>query len=300
MIKRIRGDRLIRSEFTRHEEILRREINRLEHRIESYTSAPERAHSSSSDASVHVRVSPLDSPQVSDVLKSVWNENDNEAYRRDMSHWRGSAERWQPERWEKIGVANLRLLNEYREFLNSRHPGAPEMAKVLEWGPGGGSNLYSLKPVCDELYGVDISTENLKESTRVLAELKGATFSAVHLDGHPSSIKAQIGALVETIISTAVFQHFPSKQYGREVVKTMFELACPLAVGLIQIRFDNGNPKYTSKSVAEYEQSHLTATSYAVDEFWDLLQEQGFIPTDVSNLNSEINYATFRFYKPAA
>lgn len=70
----------------------------------------------------------------------------------------------------------------------------------------------------------------------------------------------------------------------------------PGGIGLVQIRFDNGNQKYKPNiSLEEYEEKHITATSYALDEFVQFLQDLGFQIILVSKINLDINYATYFF-----
>jgi hypothetical protein len=94
-----------------------------------------------------------------------------------------------------------------------------------------------------------------------------------------------------------VFQHFPSKDYGLDVLAVACEIMKPGGLGYIQIRYDDGNPKYAPKNVADYGRQHLFATSYALSEFWSALDDAGLQPLKIANLNTAVNYAAFYFKK---
>lgn len=121
-------------------------------------------------------------------------------------------------------------------------------------------------------------------------------FAPILLSGDPAEIVTKVPGRVDLLISTAVFQHFPSKSYGLEVLKAMRELSHQGTIGLIQIRFDNGNSRFASiESLEEYSEKHITFNSYRIDEFWDLLLEAGFQPGAIYDVSSVSNYATFCF-----
>lgn len=236
-----------------------------------------------------------DKAALGELLREVWEENTDESYRRDQSHWRGEG-RWEDEKWEAIGQGTRRHLGAaYR--LRGRDVRPPESPVVLEWGPGGGSNLYAWGDEASELWGVDISATNLKEAGRVLAE-KPARFHPVVIEGDPTVVADLVTSPVDVFISTAVFQHFPSKEYGVEVLRTVGRLMAPNGVGVIQIRYDDGTPKYRPKSIDEYRQYHITATSYPLHEFWGHIRDAGLRPMALTNINANNNYAHYLFMKP--
>lgn len=76
--------------------------------------------------------------------KSVWEGYDNEEYRRDQSHWRGCG-RWKDDnKWQAIGNStkqNIELIFSYigKELNES------EKLSFLEWGPGGGANIFGMR-----------------------------------------------------------------------------------------------------------------------------------------------------------
>ncbi|MBM3095517.1 methyltransferase domain-containing protein [Ensifer sp. T173] len=228
-----------------------------------------------------------------DTIKAVWNDKDDEAYRQDQSHWRGVG-RWANDAaWQSIGALTLDRFKFLWRILE-RAPSAMRDLSVLEWGQGGGSNVFGLREVASQYQGVDISPKNLQEAGRMIsAEGYTGLFKPVLLEGPPEEIADKL-LPIDMFLSTAVFQHFPSKDYGVQVLKTIRKACKPDAAGVIQIRFDNGNPTFSGiKSVEEYAERHIVANSYAIDAFWDILASCGFKPLAVDGIRTQNNYATF-------
>lgn len=146
---------------------------------------------------------------------------------------------------------------------------------------------------------MDISEKNLAEAKRMITE-EGYSeiFKPILISKQPSDVLTELDSKIDVFLSTAVFQHFPSKAYGAEVLNVISQILNPNGVGVVQIRFDNGNPKYKPiEMLTSYKARHITANSYAIEEFWDLLKASGFIPLCISNIRSKNNYATYFFKK---
>lgn len=235
------------------------------------------------------------SENVSSVIRQVWNELDNEELRKDNSHWRGIG-RWRDDtKWRSIGANTVQLLSECAYFV--RKPPFTSKLRVLEWGPGGGSNALAMNRFAERYYGVDISAKNLAECRRMLAE-EGIQdyFQPVLIESSLTAVDKSVDAPIDVFVSTAVFQHFPSKDYGVEVLKTVKRISSSDFMGVVQIRYDNGNEKFAPiQDISEYEEKHITATSYQIDEFWTILRKVGFSPRYLKVSNSDVNYATFLF-----
>ncbi len=227
------------------------------------------------------------------AIKSVWNDTADEIYRQDQSHYRGVG-RWADDSaWQDIGRSSLQKIK-FLWRLIGRPVASLSNLTALEWGPGGGANAFGLRDICSKYYGVDISDKNLAEASRVMSEEgRPDYFQPVLLEDAPESIVPKVDS-VNLFLSTAVFQHFPSKEYGIEALKAIRAVCAPHAAGFIQIRFDNGNQKYRGiGSIDEYEQSHITANSYPLDVFWDALSAAGFQPLAINSLRTKNNYATY-------
>lgn len=227
------------------------------------------------------------------AIKSVWNDKTDELFRQDQSHWRGVG-RWADDQaWLDIGRQTRSSLEDAYRLLNC--PPAFEGATILEWGPGGGANLFAFKDTAKRLIGVDISQKNLIETMRILkAENASATFDPLLLKADIEEAVKPFRDSVDVFISTAVFQHFPSRQYGADVLAALRRCCKTDAVGVIQIRYDNGFSKYRGiTDISEYERNFVTANAYQIEEFWDLLQSSGFKPIAIASVISRINYATY-------
>ena len=235
----------------------------------------------------------LDPVDVNREITAVWEQHDDEAYRQDQSHWRGVG-RWDADQWSKIGDETWRRIGDAYRSAGRTFPTDPPPV-ALEWGPGGGSNLFRLASHCKTVYGVDISQKNLDETARVLEEKSGTSFVPITLSDEPATIAGEVAEPIDLFFSTQVFQHFPSKEYGVAVLTTMRSLMSQDGVGYVQIRFDNGNPTYAPKTLDEYRQKHITATSYELSEFWSALISAGFEPIKIANINVKSNFAGFYF-----
>lgn len=228
------------------------------------------------------------------AIKAVWNDYESEEYRQDQSHYRGIGRWADDEAWQNIGKSTLQNFHMLWQ-LEGRSLGDFKNLTVLEWGPRGGTNAFALRENASQYFGVDISEKNLAEAGRMLKkEGKDGYFHPIHLSGAPETIIPAVGKPVDLFLSTAVFQHFPSNKYGEEVLRALRAVCSDTALGMIQIRFKNDNFKYDGiSSIEEYHKKHITANSYALEVFWDLLLETGFEPVAVNRIASRNNYATF-------
>ena len=227
--------------------------------------------------------------------RSVWNDHMDKEYIRDQSHWRGYG-RWKDDnRWKKIGSNSLYRLKLLERYLGRSRLDSGTKGNFLEWGPGGGTNILALCNLAECYFGIDIAEENLAESKRMIqSEDCSCSYNPILLQREPDEVYGSVNRRIDYFLSTAVFQHFPSKEYGISVLKVIRELCSSEAVGFIQIRYDNGNPKYSSLQETEnYYDRHLTANSYAIDEFYDICKSLEFKEIFVKDINSSINYCTF-------
>lgn len=234
-----------------------------------------------------------------EVIREVWDKHEDENWRMDQSHWRGKGRWVDDNRWQAIGKRSVASLRALWKMVGK--PYFPEPLSCLEWGPGGGTNLFAMRRHCRVYYGVDISPSNLAECGRMIgAEGHGDLFRPVLLEAEPAKIADLIKEPIDVFLSTAVFQHFPSKDYGAEVLQAVRSVSHKETVGFVQIRYDNGNEKFKPISdLSEYKEKHITANSYQIDEFWNLLRTCGFDPLMVRDINTQVNYATFYFKRSA-
>ncbi|MGP1351975.1 MAG: class I SAM-dependent methyltransferase [Parasphingopyxis sp.] len=232
------------------------------------------------------------------AIRKVWENHDDEEYRRDQSHWRGHG-RWADDKlWQSIGRKSISRFNAILNYLRKGPQTWTSPKSFLEWGPGGGANLFALSRLASRYYGIDISNKNLAECQRIADGRNFTGFSPILLAGSPATVIDAIDRPVNAFLSTAVFQHFPSKSYGEEALRTIAKASRSGAIGFIQIRFDNGNEKYRGiRDISEYEEKHIRANSYAIDEFWGLCSKCEFEVLYVSDVSSVANYATFNLMR---
>jgi len=217
-----------------------------------------------------------------------WSDSATNPATQDLSHWAGKG-RWSDEKkWKRIGETHLDMFRTLSQFA----PSGQIPTSMVEWGPGGGANLVSFAPQMNTLYGVDISEANLTECLRHLTVLGFTEFRPILIEaGNPEHVLQAGPHDIDFFLSTAVYQHFPSKDYGVRVTRIAFELLRPGGLGLIQIRYDDDTPRFRGK-VRNYQRNAVTFTSYRIPEFWRVLLEVGFSPIAMT-LQPNVNYAYF-------
>lgn len=221
---------------------------------------------------------------------AVWSRSESDTRIRELSHWLGYG-RWKDvDRWRRLGAAAESVVLRHRRLAQL----PKRSGRVLEWGVGGGAIATALRKDMSEYVGVDVSRENLEECARRLAADEFMSFRPFVIDTDPASIIAELRESVDILVSFAVFQHFPDKAYGQEVLRVAHEIMKPNAQGVIQIRYHNGNPRFEPKT-GDYETNFVTFTSYTIDEFHGLLTAAGFHVDMMTDLKPEVNYVTFCF-----
>jgi cyclopropane fatty-acyl-phospholipid synthase-like methyltransferase len=235
-----------------------------------------------------------------ETIKSVWDGYEDEKRRQELSHWRGVGKWADDRKWIGVGKNTVRRIYNLQRWLKTERLEKGGNASVLEWGPGGGSNAFAFRDYCEAYYGVDISEKNLTETQRMLKEA-GSTdfFKPILLNEAPETVFASVRKPIDLFLSTAVFQHFPSKDYGLEVLSALRSISKPGTLGLIQIRYDNGEDKFSPiTSLDQYKSKFITATSYQIDEFWNACNDAGFEVQYLAELNPKSHYATYYLSVP--
>lgn len=239
-----------------------------------------------------------DIKQQQNIATQVWENHGNEEYRKDQSHWKGVG-RWKNEEaWLNIGKNTKKRLFWLARANGVKFEGHRKYS-ILEWGQGGGANAVGLKDIAKTYYGVDISISNLNEANRIMLAEGSNAFVPIHLQDEPSEVLSHIQPQsLDMFISTAVFQHFPSKEYGFEVLSAVKEMMKNGGLCYVQFRYDNGNPKYKpNQSIDDYEERHICANSYSIDEFWSIVSNIGFQPICIRDIYVANNYASIYFKK---
>lgn len=152
---------------------------------------------------------------------------------------------------------------------------------MVEWGPGGGANAVRFAREVGRLYGVDISEANLAECRRQLESQPFRGFIPILIDANqPQEALDRIAERVDFFLSTAVFQHFPSKEYGVKVTQIAYQMLKDNGIALIQTRYDDGSARLKPKD-RDYARNAVTFTSYPIQEYWQIALECGFAPLAV-------------------
>lgn len=217
-----------------------------------------------------------------------WSQSSERPWIRDLSHWRGRG-RWADDQlWSAMGRHHLAMFQELRRLARHTTP----VRTMLEWGPGGGPNAVAFVHSVERFYGVDISPANLAECGRQLQSTAAAKWNPILIDpATPASCLEQISHPIDFFLSTAVFQHFPGKAYGIEVMRIAQRLLASPGLALIQIRYDDGSDALRPKE-SDYAKNAVTFTSYRIDEFWQIAADTGFVPLSVT-LSPTDCYATY-------
>ena len=228
----------------------------------------------------------------------IWNGLPEEERRAELSHWRGAGKFADERKWQGIGLRTKKNLD--RILRERRMRGFWTTPKrFLEWGQGGGANAYILREWAHVYYGVDISEKNLGETDRVLTSAGYQGFRPVLVEHQPDDVLHKVDQPVDVFLSTAVFQHFPSKEYGLYVLSLIYRLCASEAIGVIQIRFNDGSPRFSGNTnLHQYKKNYVIATTYRIEEFWLAIEKVGFRVSSAFDLNPSVNYVTFSMYKP--
>jgi SAM-dependent methyltransferase len=206
-----------------------------------------------------------------------WNLSRHDERVQDQSHWAGSA-RWPRKRWLEYGEFNFGLvLNFFRQFAPSELAEGFSSKTALDWGCGGGANMSALCRNFRHVFGADISRPTLDECKRQLNRCGAFNFDTVCMEAAcPRQVLESAGRdAVDLFFSVAVFQHFPSKAYTKEVLEVAADLMCEGGHGLVQVRYFDGSERLRQKE-GDYAKNVIYMTSFTTEEFTALLAETGF------------------------
>lgn len=229
-----------------------------------------------------------DEAKLANDAEKYWQESDISKKKQDFSHWCGIG-RWDEKNWHKIGESHFNMFNKICAIDGAKKENFNTM---IEWGQGGGANAVHFAKVFSKIYAVDISEPNLEECKKQMLKINYNGFNPILIPAEkPESCIDKIITLCDFFLSTAVFQHFPSKNYGIKILHIANKILRNEGLGIIQIRYDNANQQYFAKK-RDYRLNAITFTSYNIDEFWDMLKETGFSPLGIT-LDTSVNYAYY-------
>ncbi len=206
-----------------------------------------------------------------------WNLSRHDERVQDQSHWAGSA-RWPRKRWLEYGEFNFGLArNLYQQFASSEIAEGFSSKTALDWGCGGGANMSALCRNFRHVIGVDISTPTLEECARELDRCGCSNYETILVDAtHPGQVVERVGRdTIDFFFSVAVFQHFPSKAYTKDILEAAAGLVRKGGHALVQVRYFDGSEKLRQKE-DDYAKNVIYMTSFTTAEFSTLLAETGF------------------------
>ena len=217
---------------------------------------------------------PQSEERISRDATKFWSSSDKSDRIKQLSHWLGKGKWSDEQRWTRLGQMNFDRFEQLCLLANTTRP----IRSMIEWGPGGGANAVQFCSEVERFIGVDISMANLAESLRQLESRGFDEFQPIWIKSEkPEQVLDYVDFPVDFFLSTSVYQHFPSKDYGVRVTKLAYQLLSEEGVALIQIRYDDGSKKFKPKR-RDYHQNGITFTSYHLDEFWHIALQIGFNP----------------------
>jgi predicted O-methyltransferase YrrM len=139
-------------------------------------------------------------------------------YEKSLSHHIG-ARNWENHKFYAYGIKHIELYEQALRFFDNI--GSDNLSNILEWGPGGGANALAFcRTLKCKYIGVDISQENLNETSRVINSHDLDNFNGFQIDIHnPEAIFDKVPTnSLDLFLCTAVFPHLPDKEYARRII----------------------------------------------------------------------------------
>lgn len=221
-----------------------------------------------------------------------WNKSSTENNIEELSHYEGHGRWSDTDTWNRIGDKHIIMFKQFCRYLNYDKP----IYNILEWGPGGGANAIHFAKDAEIYYGVDISQNNLDECESQLKKMGLNNFTAININiENPENVKSQVNDSIDLFLSTAVYQHFPSKEYGLTITELAYDIISDEGLAIIQTRYDDNSNRFRPKGY-KYSKNAIYFTSYKIDEFWKITEKIGFNPMYIT-LIPEVNYAYYFLIK---
>lgn len=177
------------------------------------------------------------------------------------------------EKWKTIGTRHLGLFADFVRLADAERP----VKKIVDWGCGGGANAVAFANECEEMWGVDVSADALKECGRQLAQTGArCSFHPVQIDvPKPEAALSAIPHDVDLFHCYYVFEVFPSQEYGVRILKLALELLRPGGLCIIQVKYETRAWQTRARRWG-YKRGAGNMTTYRVEEFWEIAQACGF------------------------
>lgn len=202
--------------------------------------------------------------------QEFWNKKN--VGKKSLAHWKGIG-MWKKEaRWTEMGDKNL---HKFYELVTIVDRNRDSYSKMIEWGVGGGANVLAFAKHFKKIYGVDIGTDTLDECAYQCRKCEIKSFSPILINAsNPEKVLDQINTPMDFFFSRAVYQHFPSKEYGVRITEIAYKMLRDKGLAMIQIREDDKSGRYNKEG--DYAKNAVRACAYTRNEFDDILTKIGF------------------------
>jgi hypothetical protein len=191
------------------------------------------------------------------------------------AHWRGNGVfENDDERWLALGKNNLSIFQRLAgdQWLEQRP------RRIIDWGSGGGANAVQFGHGAARYYGVDITQASLDECQRQMVAADLHNFVPVLFEApRPECVRDLIDESCDLMLSTYVYEQFPSKAYGLRVLSIVADLLTPSGLAFIQIKYRDltlDSQPYRR----DYAKNMANMTTYRIEEFWIDAEACGFRP----------------------
>lgn len=233
------------------------------------------------------------------VFSATFHERALAVWQQGDPHELDERSNWQAAR--PVGfAARATTLGRRIRFLHRMHGLRPGGGVALDWGAGGGAGLIALAQTARTVFAVDIASRNLAETRRqveAIADGGRPRLTTLELGPDPLDVADSINEPLDVFVSHATFPHLPSREYGERVLRVAHAAMRPGGVAYVQMRFDDGRPRFAAKPLTEFDVGYMRMTSWPLTDFWDMLSAIGFEVSAVGNVNSSANLAGFYFRK---
>lgn len=212
-----------------------------------------------------------DSDEVMLAAHKFWNTGGNKQAR--FAHHLGTKQ-WPGKRWNQIGIKHLAMAKEGLEKYGDE--GA--VGRLLEWGPGGGSNIVHFSDIFDHATGVDISVDSLQACAKACSDIGLGDY----FHPFPIAIDDPCRAMdlsedpFDFLLCTAVIQHMPSIEHFRKVFSLWRKLLRPGALALVQFRTNHHSRPCHRKPGGSYNANVARWLMFEVPMFSEWAEEAGW------------------------
>ena len=207
-----------------------------------------------------------------------------------LSHWQNSRN-WDENRFKAWGELNLQR---YKQLITYMQSEKDSVKRVIEWGPGGGSNAVAFLSKLNCHYtAVDISIENLQETQRQCRNFE-KNLNTIHID--ITNIEHVLRVLsissFDLFLITSVIPHLPTREHFERIMKIAYKLLKPngFFIGSVII---GSKTRATKKS---YFHSPNSSLIYTFQDFNFLMRKSGFEITYLTLDNFTSKKTTYCFY----